>query len=180
MGCWPPGPRGTSSADGTPERRSAPSCLQTPRSGRRQTLLAQCLGWLQARPRALEAQRCSTGVLPAPSRGPPAAVAGVWAAAEPSEGASRPGDVPGDPSAAFPYSLWVLRGSFAAVSHDGKCVEPSGVDPFWPPRPGGRNTSRAAAGWGWGSGRALAQVELERPVVLLGGKCGGGLKGPVV
>lgn len=42
----------------------------------------------------------------------------------------------GDPSAASPYSLWVLRGSFAAVSHEGKCVEPSGVDPFWPPRPG--------------------------------------------
>lgn len=31
-------------------------------------------------------------------------------------GASRPGDIPGDPSAGFPYSLWVLRGSFAAVS----------------------------------------------------------------
>lgn len=31
-------------------------------------------------------------------------------------GASRPDDVPGDPSAPFPYSLWVLRGSFAAVS----------------------------------------------------------------
>lgn len=31
-------------------------------------------------------------------------------------GARRPGDTPGDPSAGFPYSLWVLRGSFAAVS----------------------------------------------------------------
>lgn len=71
-----------------------------------------------------------------PTSTPAAVVPGVWAAAEPSMGASRPGDVPGDPSAAFPYSLWVLRGSFAAVSQEGKCVEPSGVDPFWPPRPG--------------------------------------------
>lgn len=31
-------------------------------------------------------------------------------------GASRPGDVPGDPLLPSPYSLWVLRGSFAAVS----------------------------------------------------------------
>lgn len=53
----------------------------------------------------------STGVLP----DPPAVIPGVWLV-EPSVGASRPGDVPGDPSAAFPYSLWVLRGSFAAVS----------------------------------------------------------------
>lgn len=51
-----------------------------------------------------------------PTSTPTAVVPGVWAAAEPSMGASRPGDVPGDPSAAFPYSLWVLRGSFAAVS----------------------------------------------------------------
>lgn len=71
-----------------------------------------------------------------PNPDPPAVIPGVWAAVEPSVGASRPGDVPGDPSAAFPYSLWVLRGSFVAVSHEGKCVEPSGVDPFWPPRPG--------------------------------------------
>lgn len=45
-----------------------------------------------------------------------AVIPGAWAAVEPSVGASRPGDVPGDPSAAFSYSLWVLRGSFAAVS----------------------------------------------------------------
>lgn len=81
------------------------------------------------------ARSSSTGVLPAPNPSPHA-VSGVWAAAEPSVGTSRPGDVPGDPSAAFPYSLWVLRGSFAVVSHEVKCVEPSGVDPFWPPRPG--------------------------------------------
>lgn len=61
----------------------------------------------------------STGVLPTPQPGPPAVIPGVWAAGEPRVGASRPGDVPGDPSAASPYSLWVLRGSFAAVSLKG-------------------------------------------------------------
>lgn len=63
-------------------------------------------------------------------------VPGVWATSESNVGVSTPGNIPGHPSAASPYSLWVLRGSFAAVSHEGKCVEPSGVDPFWPPRPG--------------------------------------------
>lgn len=62
-----------------------------------------------------------------PNPDPPAVIPGVWAAVEPSVGASRPDDVPGDPSAAFPYSLWVLRGSFAAVSL--KVIEERGVIP---------------------------------------------------
>lgn len=40
------------------------------------------------------------------------------------------------------------------------------MDPFWPPRPGGRNTSRAAAGRGWGSEQVSAQVSLEASGVV--------------
>lgn len=68
---------------------------------------------------------------------PPALLSlGSWTASESNVGVSTLGNIPWRPLCCFLYSLWVLRGSFAAVSHEGKCVEPSGVDPFWPPRPG--------------------------------------------
>jgi hypothetical protein len=72
---------------------------------------------LEARLRAVEAHPGSIMVLQSPNPKPSAVVQGVWTAATNSIGASGPSDISGDPSAAaFPYSLCVLRASFAAIS----------------------------------------------------------------